>query len=318
MIDKAVNKKLIQYAIMAIMCISTLVCIFPPNFLFFKWITNFAFHLMLFHFFSGILFLTIRQPKLTFVAFGASAILCLFLKQASNTDFSPPTPTNAPSIKIAHFNLSNSSESPTETINIIKNTQADLISLQEITPFWDSLLRQQLQPYYPFHYITHDVNIFGLAIYAKQEFQSIDTFSYHNIPNIIGSLTIDDSPTDIHFISTLTRPPASYKDYTLLKKHLHKVSEQCNNINEPLLAFGDYNVVPWSNEIQEFRHKAHLLDSRRGFMPTYPNGALHFFWAPLDHIFFSSHFKCLNFGTISGETSQHLGIQGVFQINEKQ
>lgn len=314
MIAKILNTNLVQYTIIAILSISTLVCIFPPNLLFFKWTANFAFHLMLLQFFLGLFFLVVRQPRLTFVAFVTTAILCLFLKQASNTDFSPPTPTNAPSIKIAQFNLSNSDENAAITIHSIKETEADLISIQEITPFWDSLLQQELQNNYPFHYMTHHVNIFGLAIYSKNELLSIDTFSYRNIPNIIGQMVIENYQDPIYFISTLTTPPASYKDYTQLTKHLQKVGERCNTINGPLLTFGDYNAVPWSDEIQDFRDQTHLLDSRRGFMPTYPDGALNFFWTPIDHIFFSNHFNCLSFGTISGETSRHLGIQGVFQL----
>lgn len=72
-----------QYICILVMLIISMICMFPPPIPWLERLTESAVYVMLFYFFLGLLFLTLRLPRLTFAAFGITAMLCLFLKQAA-------------------------------------------------------------------------------------------------------------------------------------------------------------------------------------------------------------------------------------------
>lgn len=73
-----------QYICSIAMLTVGIICMFPPPISWLKWLAESAVYIMLFYFFLGLFFLILRLPRLTFVAFGITAMLCLFLKQASS------------------------------------------------------------------------------------------------------------------------------------------------------------------------------------------------------------------------------------------
>ena len=157
----------------------------------------------------------------------------------------------------------------------------------------------------------------GIAVFSKFEINNQDTFFVENLPNIVGSIKPDGQDQELFFISSTTLPPFYTKDYDRLKKQLNRIAEKASAINAPILTLADYNLVQWSDEIHDFRTKAGLKDSRRGFSPAAAGGNVFgsFFESPRDHIFFSEHFKCIGFQNLESSSSHHLGIKGSFQFN---
>jgi len=292
--------------------------IFSPEYLIIKWGANYAMRILFAYLVLGFLFLLAGQKRLMMVSLFCTAALAIFLKTMTNSEMKRPEPiADKPVIRIAHFNINNSNEHPDTTLSSILSSQADLISIQETNPIWDSVLVKNLSATHPHHFSQPSLGLFGMAVFSKRPFVYADTIRYKEIPNIIGGIALDDKNT-LNFICSHTLPALNYRYYDRLKEHLNCIANYSNKISEPMLAFGDYNTVPWSNEIAEFKEKTGFKDSRRGFTPTFPHGSSTVFEVPIDHMFFSAELQCLDFSTVSSVYTKHMGVQGTFQLNIKE
>lgn len=250
-----------------------------------------------------------------FTSFAACAGLCLFLKYTTNSDLSLAQPTNEVAISVAHFNVS-ASDDYQFIIDEVLASKADLISLQEVTPDWDRVLQEALLEEYPHSKTVVRANPFGLAVYSRLPFNSVDTFICANVPNIIGTIDLQDSNREVCFITSHALPPFYTSEYKRLRKHLRRIASYSNESACPVLTIGDYNAVPWSYEIQDFRSVANLMDSRRGFFPN-SNGSFSIFQLPSDHIFYSNQLECIHFEDMEHADAGHIGIRGAYQFNSK-
>jgi len=275
---------------------------------------RFAVQIMLGYLLLGFSFLIAGQPKLMFTSFACCAGLCLFLKYASDGQLSLPIKNDENTLNVAHFNVSASTIDYQNTIEEILAIDADVISLQEVTPDWDAELKISLQEKYPYSKTIVRLDPFGLAIYSRFPLISTDTFMYEDIPNIVGTVQVNDKEQEICFIASHTLPVFYTNDYERQRNHFMTIANYTNNTDCPVITIGDYNAVPWSYEIQDFKMAASLNDSRRGFMPA-SNGSFSLFQIPSDHIFYSNHLECIGFQEINSPASGHFGIKGSYQFN---
>jgi len=315
--QKFLRNNIVNTSLSAILIAGAALVIFSPDFLIIKWGANYAVRILFTYLILGFLFLIVGQKRLMMISLFSAGALAIFLKTMTNSEMAPPVKMkDEPTIKVAHFNINNSNEGFQTTLETIESTEADLISITETNPLWDSLLITRLTADYPFHFSHPSLGLFGMTIFSKNPFSYIDTIRYQEIPNVIGGIVLDEDNT-VNFVCSHTLPALNYRYYNRLKAHLDVISEYCNRTARPILTFGDYHSVPWSNEIAEFRNKTNLSDSRRGFTPTFPHGASTVFEVPIDHIFFSEEFRCLSFSTVSSLYTTHMGIQGTFQLKSK-
>jgi endonuclease/exonuclease/phosphatase (EEP) superfamily protein YafD len=315
--QKFLRNNIVNTTLSFVLIAGAALVIFSPDFLIVKWGANYAVRILFTYLILGFGFLLIGQKRLMMISLFSAAALAIFLKTMTNAEMAPPVKTkDDPIIKIAHFNVNNSNDGFQTTLETIQSTEADLISITETNPLWDSLLLNELKVSYPFHFSQPSLGLFGMTLFSKNPFTYIDTIRYEEIPNVIGGIALDEDNT-VNFICSHTLPALNYRYYSRLKEHLNQISEYCNRTARPIITFGDYHSVPWSNEIAEFRNQTGLHDSRRGFTPTFPHGSSTVFEVPIDHIFFSDEFKCLSFSTVSSLYTTHMGIQGTFQLDSK-
>ncbi len=302
---RLLNTKSTHAIIGTLLVLGVALCVFTPNYVYLKWGANYAVHIMFGYLGMGLLFLALRQPKLVFTSFACCAVLCFFLKKSSNTDIIHPIPTSAPTLNVAHFNMSATNGDVTSTVKSIQNSKADILSLQEVTPDWGAIIKESLQEEYPFNYtIYRPEDFLGISVYSRVPTNKVDTFYYNDIPNLAVSITGDKG--QVHFISSYIYPELSNIDAETTEGHFDTLTRYIEKLEGPVFSLGEYNQVQWSSYIQNMRSMMDLQDSRR--FPFFDN--------PTDHIFHSHHFKCVDFTTISNAYSNHLGIKGSYQINE--
>jgi len=324
MLSRTIHAILFEILIFSLLVLGAGICLLPGYLPFLKWGTNFAVQIMLTYLLLGIIFLVIKKYRLVFLCFGCCAVLSLYLKFSSQTGhkrklsalFSAQKPPAGKSIslKVALFNTANADREANRTIAILKGAGADLLTMQEVTPPWAALLSDSLKDIYPFRQIMVDMGMQGMAIFSKKEILSVDTFYYQNLPNLVLGIALDEGCEKLFFVSSHMYPVLDQSSYRGFKGHLRTIENHLSKIDDPVIVLGEYNAVSWSNEIQEFRKKTKLQDSRRGFMPSFSDGSVSFTDIPLDHIFFSHHFQCKNFVTLRSKSSNHLGIMGSYQI----
>lgn len=313
MLEKIIKGSTIRFALSFLLVFGALFFIFTPNYLFFKWASNFTVHVMLGYLALGLLSMMVNEPKLMFINFACCALLCIFLNKDVENPFTHirPKSKGGESISAAHFNISRTAGNPSEIIDLIKNCNADLISVQELNNDWAEEMTDCMEENYPFMVAVPDTSFHGLAVFSKFPIHSVDTFQFNGKPNMIGRIKTKEGY--LHFLSTHTIPAEDEESYNKLVSHLDLVSSMIQDIDEPLITLGEYNAVSWSEEIQNFKLVSGLNDSRKGASPGYPNGSINILEVPVDHIFFSKHLDCLEFKTLDTEASRHLGIMGIYQ-----
>jgi len=311
MVTKILSYRYIQVIISTIIVLGAALCIFTPNYYLFKMGSEFAIQIMLGYLIGGFIFLYFQQPKLTFTSFACCAGLCLFFKYSTNAEMKSPIITNSEIVNIAHFNLSSTSSDYEQTIKLIKKTDADLVSVQELTPDWLPVLQTELSSLYPYSSSIVRMDPFGIAILSKRPILNLDTFYYHNIPNLAGTLTCEKGQKAIHFIAAHTTPPLYQKAHTHMQEHLEVIGTYIDKISLPVITLGDFYAPPWCREIQDLKYAAGLNDSRR----TAKLDVSQLFENPVDYILHSSQLTCIDFESILNQSSEHIGIRGAYQFN---
>ncbi len=321
MLQKLLSHPFVHLSVISFVALGVIVCVFPHFFSSISWGVNYAVQIMLLYLAGGLVFLFLKQPRLTFVCFAGSAVLCFFLKYSVKSDHierwrqtvikkrtnTTPGEEEAP-LKLAHLNITNIA-SPDDALLTIKGSNADVLSIHEVTPDWDQWLIDSLSSLYPHHHSLVDIGIYGMAIFSRFELEHTDTFYYQDIPNLRSCLKFNGR--SICLVSIHTEPALNSYSLRRLQEHLSAASEELRHMEMPLLVFGDFNAVAWSSEIQLFMDNTGLMESRTGFMTSGLPLSI-----PLDHIFYSRHLRCDDFTILRSPTVRHLGIIGSYQLNQ--
>lgn len=309
------KQKLLQRAIGAVLIAGALLCIFQPEYHALRVFTRYAPQITMGYWLLGLGFLAIKQARLTMVSFICCGFLCLFLKGMSSSKVEKAIQTNAQNISIAQINISLSNSSYGETLESIKRTEADVLSVQEVDFEWSHRLKDSLSSLYPFSCRVERADVYGIELFSKYPFATCDTFYSEDIPNLMISLKKTPSSRSIYIVSTYVAPPLFTYAYQLMQKQMQIIAEHVRCITDPIITVGDYNIESSSSEMQHFRQEAGLLSSRRGFNPSRIDGHFDLTEVPTDYILFTPQLECIYFETIIGKKDEHLGIFGKYQLS---
>jgi endonuclease/exonuclease/phosphatase (EEP) superfamily protein YafD len=304
----------LERIIAVLLVVGVLLCIYQPDSYTIKSWTKFAPQITIGYWVLGLFFLAIRQNRLTMIAFISCGFLCIFLKNASNQSMVQPTKTTEPMVKISQFNLAAVNGGFEELIKKIVEADADVVSLQEVPITLQKWLEDTLHKVYPYPCRSAAADFRGILLFSKYPFISCDTIKSDNIPNLSISIRTKSSARKVYIIGTYLAPPYGAAAYKLFRHQLDTVANYANLLGEPFITVGDFNMEGSSFEIQQFRRSAGLSDSRRGFQPMRQDGSFNISEIPTDHIFYTQHFQCVDFHTISDSTQGHLGIVGTYQF----
>ncbi len=214
---------------------------------------------------------------------------------------------------IAQFNVLKYNNNYETTIQSAINSNADLVSFQEVDFSWSRALEQKLKQDYPYSFLYPREDCYGYAIYSKTPLMGVSLKKIEGYPYIKGSLLIKDS--EVMFISMHTRAPLSKSNFDIRNNQINQLAFETEKIDKPLVIFGDFNSVPWDYSIKQFKKITHLNDSRKNITPTFP-AYLSIAGIPIDYIFHSNEIWCNSFKAIGNGNSDHKGVQGYYGFLE--
>jgi endonuclease/exonuclease/phosphatase (EEP) superfamily protein YafD len=315
MIQTELRSKRLQIfnnAVSLLLIVGAVLCVYTPNTLMLKGWASYASQLTLGYWLLGLFFLSLKLNRLTMVSFISCAFLCIYLKSTTNPAIQLPNKTSEPTLKVAQFNLSAYNGDYSSFLKTLRKTNADILSIQDIPYDWGRILTDSLKGFYPHQCDYQSVGIYSLKVLSKYSFAVCDTLFCDQVPSLILGFKNKANDSQIHIISTYIGPPVFSSAYAQMQKQLDTLALQIKRHSAPTITVGDYNIHASSSEIQHFRQLANLNDSRRGYRPS--DGYFSLLDVPTDHIFYTNHFNCIDFQTISGTHSERLGILGVYQL----
>ncbi len=282
----------------------TLVMIITPNVFILKKLATLAVPYMFVLLLVGLIYLVISKKRLMFLSFAACAVMNLYFKFASDITIRPPEITEEPRVTLFLVDMNTFPESWKENEFTLKNVDADLIAIPNYTPDWDFYFQKSLAEKYPFVQRNVRIDDFGMAIFSKFDLDAANIESIQRKPHLRTGV-IDQSLRSIKLCMLHTDPPLYKNSFLKLRSQLDSLSKCIGQSNMPLLTFGNFHLDQFSEEIQDFRAKAKLKDSRTSTIPA--------LIPPTHHIFFNDQLECIRFENIYNQKAEKIGIMGEYQ-----
>ena len=295
----------------------TLVCMFTPQFLFFKKIAGYTLYVMLGLLAIGMFGFVFQQYRIMMVSLLCCVALNLYLKESSNKKLRLAAETTDPALKISHISLGNAEGDYDKVIHYLLGIDADFLSFQELTPDWNDHLIDGLAPKFNYVQTLTRLDQYGMGFFSKLPFQDLDTIFVRNIPNLAGTIKLADQ-RDCHIISCQVVPPVNQSAFQTITTQFDSVSQYLNSLEGTKVVLGDFHLPPWSAEVQEFRNDSKLKDGRRDIHPRNVDGSLSLPRIPVEHILFSDAFECTSFAEIGNAQIGRIGITGTYQLQQDQ
>ena len=266
----------------------------------------------------GLLFFILDQHSLIMISISACALLCVNLKESAQYLHEK---IGENSIKIAHLKFSPENPSEQQLFRLILENKVDILSLQDI-PLEDiKMIKTKLgRAGYHFSYeVESPDQASGIALFSIYPITYAAGAPYFGNPNIVGKLQLPfqiNQSSELYFVSTYIDDDKVYsvQEAALFRKELHYLAGQFNQINAPLIVFGEYNAISLGSEISNFRRHARLIDSRAGFTFPSPMQFLAGGDKVVNHIFYSSELKCISFEPINYFTYPNHGMVGTYEF----
>ncbi|MCB0429738.1 MAG: endonuclease/exonuclease/phosphatase family protein [Flavobacteriales bacterium] len=216
-------------------------------------------------------------------------------------------------LRIAHFNVLKSNRDYISTLKAAKESCADFLSFQEVNEAWTRILVDGLKDEYPYRMVhSEEECCFGIAVFSKYPLDHEAVRYFGGVANLTGCVCKDGQ--EIAFITLHPQSPTSEARLHTRNRHLLEAADYFSSIEGPKLAIGDFNTVPWDRNLEQFRDRLRLTDSRKNLAATYPSFAP-MLRIPIDHILHSNQIRCTRFDTITSTSSDHLGVVGDYIIN---
>ena len=309
------HKAIGSIGISALIILVTGICVFTPSILFFRQLASYTFYIMLGFMALGFLAFLLRQERIMIVSLSCCCILCLYLKGSSNKQMRLPAVTDNPSLKVAHINLGNAENDYARVVEYLLHLDVDIISFQELTPDWTTELTKVLAE--DFHYINTMTRMdqYGMGFFSRTPFLSIDTMQFQSVPNLMASVSLGGDHL-CHVISCQVVPPVNQAAFTTISKHFNDLAGYVKEMEGNVIVLGDLHLPPWDYEIQQFKFKGNLQDSRRDSNPRNPDGSFSLPRIPVEHIFYGKRFECTSFSELGNNVVGRLGITGTYQIHD--
>ncbi|OIN59630.1 hypothetical protein BLX24_07080 [Arsenicibacter rosenii] len=221
---------------------------------------------------------------------------------------SPPSVSDAKAgVRILHANVLYTRDEMQTTIDLIRREKPDLFVLQEMTPESIKQVTKALADTYPYTDTLMAKDPCYLLVASRTSFLTDhqarrDKLVFHLMTNIRDH--------DLSFITVHTRTPILPSWFDERNEQLAFVSERIQEVPQPAVLMGDFNVSIFSPVYaQYFDDRPGLTACRKGFgiQPTWPRYLLPLM-LPIDQAFVNSGFRTVNFRTLPQPGSDHKAV----------
>ncbi len=214
-------------------------------------------------------------------------------------------------IHILVGNVLQFNESYSKAVNLIKNTDPDLVFLVETDQKWVDGIAS-IEENFPNKILIPKDNTYGMALYTKFDIISheIDYLINEEIPSIELELKLRNGKViTIYAIHPTPPVPSENPKSTERDAEILIVGKKVKKNKQPSLVIGDLNDVAWSYTTELFLKISEMADPRRGrgLFSTFHAKVPLMRW-PLDHIFLSKHFGLGDLQVMPGIGSDHFPI----------
>lgn len=234
-------------------------------------------------------------------------------------------------VSILTYNLFFKNKYPNPIIKEIKEVEADIVILQELTSDWDQVLKNTIYKKYKYQKTYINNGTHGLAVISKYPIQSCEYLKNSSgLPvNQICKIKINDK--DLILVNSHLSSPAiavenPEKFLTYYKANTQRRFDQWETLNKYLnkkypnnlqIVAGDLNTMKIEPLYREIRHEWNDLFTKKGSGPSwnFPNSSrIPYPLITLDYILFKGNIKPIESKILKGSSSDHFAVFGKVEI----
>jgi endonuclease/exonuclease/phosphatase (EEP) superfamily protein YafD len=203
-------------------------------------------------------------------------------------------------------------------IEVTRKADADVMVFVETDAWWQERLDAAFAESHPYGPRCALPNTYGMLLYSRLplEDERVDFLLQDDIPSMQARVQLP-SGDRIWLNCVHPRPPApGESDESLARDaELLLVGKRVRASPLPVIVLGDLNDVAWSHTTRLFQKTSRLLDPRkgRGFFATFHARYPGLRW-PLDHVFFSDHFRLVSMDRLGYVGSDHFPVCVVLSL----
>lgn len=194
----------------------------------------------------------------------------------------------------------------------------DIVSINEPDDWWAEHLKD-FHDIYPYSMSKPLPNTYGMMLFSRFPLKNeeINFLVDKEIPSFFCTVVLPSGEEfDLHCIHP--KPPHPDSPTYERDTELLLVGKRINHSDRPAIVVGDLNDVAWSHTSRRFKQYCAVVDPRqgRGIYNTY-NVFVPLFRYPLDHFFYTPHFRLVSLKKMKAIGSDHfpmmikLNLEGI-------
>jgi endonuclease/exonuclease/phosphatase (EEP) superfamily protein YafD len=279
-----------------------------------------------------LLFLTSRRITSKKTQYFLLASLLLISVEFIFTKLNEATPKEISSnteLTLMTYNLFFKNRNPDVILNQIKETNPDILVVQELTPQWVHLLSKSLEHTYPYKTIYANKGTHGMGVYSKYKLSS-DTLLLHESKKPFAQIVnVRVLNKKIQLINTHTASPAAAvehpenflslfsSNYSQREKQFTQIEDAAeNNSNAISILIGDLNTTSYEPLYRNLRNNwiDVFNEVGEGSNKTFPNTSRSKPFLTLDYIFIKGAITPVSAHVLNSSSSDHLALVGKIKI----
>lgn len=206
-------------------------------------------------------------------------------------------------------NVKQSNRSADRYLALVAEVDPDVVQVIELNEWWQQALAP-LREAYPYYFEDAHENAYGMGLYSRIPLENTEVYYFVNdeTPALYAELAFPDGAR-IAFYGVHPRPPLPSNQVSIADRELLQVADRVRAAALPVIVAGDFNDVPWSYTVEEFRDRSGLGAPRigRGFYNTFGVDRI---WLrfPLDHIYLSAELGLVDYARLPPFGSDHFAL----------
>ncbi|MBK9177104.1 MAG: endonuclease/exonuclease/phosphatase family protein [Flavobacteriales bacterium] len=208
-------------------------------------------------------------------------------------------------LRIAHLNVLQPNMQHEEVIAAVLRTDADLISVQEVSPEWAAVLRASLGRLFPHQLIAPRSDCYGIALLSRRPLRQARIITMAGAPLIEAEVELDGSPVRIFTVHASS--PGGYGHFRRRNAQLAELAHRIASSMQPTVIVGDLNTVHWDDAYRRFCAVSGARPMNSPLTATWPAiGPLALI--PLDHVLVAGGLEPVGISTFPIAGSDHRGL----------
>ena len=243
-------------------------------------------------------------------ALAAGLALSLMFFARTTDVLSDPDVNGEVGLRVAQMNVLKANSRYADVVGAALATGADVISIQEVGPGLEPLMRAQLAIVYPHMRILARADNYGIAMLSKVPFLEARFSELEGVPIVDAVIASPAGP--LRIVSVHTTSPGDLVQFYERNAQLVALEKLLTSSTTPTVLVGDLNTVPWDSAFGRLCRGARLHGNRCGVQATWPS-FLGLALIPLDHVLATSQLEVLELTRFTIPGSDHRGLVSTIQ-----